>query len=401
MKRFLLIALVSFFTSSLFSQNKVELKPYWDNGLKLESSDKHFSVKFGGRIQYDIMFINQDDSLNNHFDAENGTEFRRARLYTSGTVYKTIKYKFQVDFAGNHVVIKDAYLRFTKIPWIGNLTIGNFKEPHGFEMITSSKYITMMERSLTNQFDNDRNLGIMINNSFLDKRLSLFAGYFYPSGNEAKYSGSKYNLTFRITGLPYYNDKDGMKVVHLGAGLSHENHDGLEMSYASRPEAHLAPKYLKVSVDKTKSLNEINGELVLIYNSVSLQGEYTYVGIKTCESSALKESNYGFHSLFGTLSWFITGEHKNYSKKKSAFSRLSPKKNFGTNGGFGAVEVALRYSVLNLNDRDLNGGKMNNITVGVNWYLNPVTKIAFNYVRADIYKLGISNIYQMRFQIAF
>ena len=144
MKQFLFITLLSLLTSSLFSQTKVELTPYWDNGLKLESPDKDFSVKLGGRIQYDVMLINQDDSLNNHFDAKNGTEFRRARLYTSGTVYKTIKYKFQVDFAGDRVVIKDAYLRFTKIPWVGNLTIGNFKEPHGFEIITSSKYITMM-----------------------------------------------------------------------------------------------------------------------------------------------------------------------------------------------------------------------------------------------------------------
>lgn len=401
MKRFLLIAFVSFFTSSLFSQNKVELKPYWENGLKLESSDKSFTVKLGGRIQYDLMFINQDDSLNGHFDAENGTEFRRARLYTSGTVYKTIKYKFQVDFAGNQVVIKDAYLRFTKIPGVGNITLGNFKEPRGFEMLTSSKYITMMERPLANEFDNDRNLGIMINNGFLNNRLSLFAGYFKPSGNEAKYSGSKYNLTFRLSGIPYYNDDEGLKVVHLGAGFSYENHDDQEISYSSRPEAHLAPKYLKINIDKTKSLKDINGELVLIYNSISFHGEYTYSAVKTGDNSALKESDYGFYAFFGTISWFITGEHKNYSKSKSAYGSLSPKKNFGTEGGFGALEVALRYSVLNLNDKDLSGGKMNNITAGINWYLNPVTKITFNYIRADIYELGVSNIYQMRFQIAF
>ena len=401
MKQLLFIALISLFTSSLFSQDKVELKPYWDNGLKFESSDKRFSVKIGGRIQYDVMFINQDDSLNNHFDAENGTEFRRARLYTSGTVYKNIKYKFQVDFAGDQVVIKDAYLRFTKIPGIGNITVGNFKEPRGFEMLTSSKYVTMMERSLTNQFDNDRNPGLMLNNSFLDKRLSIFAGYFYPAGVGAKYTGNKYNLTFRLAGIPYYNDDEGMKVVHIGMGLTYENHDDQELSYASRPEAHLAPKYLKVKVDKTKSLNEINGELVLVFNSLSLHSEYTYSSVKTGVNSALKESDYGFYSFFGTLSWFITGEHKNYKKGKGVFDKISPKKNFGTKGGFGALEVALRYSVLNLNDKDLSGGKMNNITAGINWYLNPVTRISFNYVHSSIYELGISNIYQMRFQIAF
>ena len=161
MKYFYLIIVSALFVLNVRSQNKMELKSYWDNGLKFSGENKDFSIKIGGRLQYDVMAISQDSSLDSHFDANNGAEFRRARLYTSGTVYNFIKYKFQVDFAGNVVALKDAYLTFTKIPWVGNLTVGNFKEPRGFEMITSSKYITMMERSLTNVYDNDRNLGFM------------------------------------------------------------------------------------------------------------------------------------------------------------------------------------------------------------------------------------------------
>jgi phosphate-selective porin OprO/OprP len=402
MKRIFTIVITLFVFSNLYSQEDIPLSTHWNNGLNFQTSDKSFSAKIGGRIQYDVMFIRQDDSLNNHFEAENAAEFRRARLYTSGTIYNNIKYKFQIDFAGNRVVIKDAYLRFTKIPVVGNITLGNFKEPRGFEMLTSSNYITLMERSLTNQFDNDRNLGFMLNNSFLDKRLSLFAGYFYPSGNNAKYSGNKYDLTFRIAGLPYYNNKNhDLKLVHLGAGFTYENHDNEELSYASRPESHLAPKYLKVEMDEVSDLTEINGELVVVYNSLSFHGEYTMASISTGKYSALQQEKYAFSSVFGTLSWLVTGEHKNYSKGKNAFGRLSPKSNFGTKGGFGAVELALRYSNLNLNYKDLNGGRMDNLTLGVNWYLNPVTRIMFNYIYSDIKDQGIANIYQMRFQINF
>lgn len=401
MRRFFTLIVSIFLLSNLYSQDKVTLDTYWKNGLNFESSDKSFSVKLGGRIQYDVMFINQDDSLSTNFEAENGTEFRRARLYTSGTVYKTVKYKFQIDFAGNSVVIKDAYLRFTKIPFVGNITVGNFKEPRGFEMISSSNFITMMERSLANQFDNDRNVGIMLNNSFLNKRFSVYAGYFFPSGNNAKYSGNKYNLTFRITGLPYYKTDNGFKMIHLGGGFTYEDHDNELMSYSSRPEAHLAPKYLNVKIDNAANLMEINGELVLIFNRLSFQSEYTYASVKTSDFSALQEDKYAFSSVFGTLSWFVTGEHKNYSKSKGAFDRLNPQKNFGTKGGFGAVELAVRYSNLNLNYMDLNGGKMDNITFGINWYLNPVTKIVFNYVNSNIKDQGVANIYQMRFQITF
>jgi len=400
MTRIFTIIAFSFLFLNVYSQDKIALNAYWDNALKLEAADKSFSVKIGGRIQYDVMFIGQDDSLQNHFTAENGTELRRARLYTSGTIYKRIQYKFQIDFAGNHVVIKDAYMRYTNIPGLGNITIGNFKEPRGFEMLTSSKYISFMERSVTNQFDNDRSLGLMFNNSFFNKNLSVYAGYFYPAGNNAKYSGNRYNITFRLVGLPYYNTENGYKIVHLGAGITHEYHNNEEASYASRPETHMAPKYLKVEMDAVESINEINGEFVIVYNSFTFQSEYTYAGVQAASNSNMQESNYVLNSFYGSLSWFATGEHKNYSHSKKMFGRVSPRKNFG-NGGAGAIELAARYSVMNLNDHDLQGGKMSNLTFGVNWYLNPVYRISLNYVRADISELGIANIFQMRFQIAF
>jgi len=44
---------------------------------------------------------------------------------------------------------------------------------------------------------------------------------------------------------------------------------------------------------------------------------------------------------------------------------------------------------------------MSTITGGLNWYLNPATKVAFNYVYADVKNIGKANIFQMRFQIAF
>jgi len=401
MIRLFTFILLSLVVSSAFSQSKIDLKPYWNNGLYLQSSDKNFSVKFGGRIQYDVMFIKQDDSLNQHFEAANGTEFRRARLYTSGTVYGNIKYKFQIDFAANAVVIKDAYLRFTKIPGVGNITVGNFKEPRGFEMISSSNFVTFMERSLTNQFDNDRSLGLMLNNGYINNRLTLFAGYFFPSGNNAKYSGKRYNIAGRIAGLPIYNTDNGYKVLHLGGGFTHEEYNNEEASYAARPEAHLAPKYLKVNFDETSHINEYDAEVIIIYNSFSFASEYTHGDVSMGPNSALLKDKYGFYSFFGAVSWFITGEHKNYSKTKSAFDRIKPKRNFRQDGGFGAIELALRYSVLSLNQEDVHGGRMNNITAGVNWYLNPITKITFNYVNSVINELGTSNIFQMRFQITF
>ncbi len=399
MKRLFLIALLfSFLFTS--AQNKNSFTTYWKDGLRIESANKDFKIKMGGRIQYDVMFISQDDSLNAHFDAENGSEFRRVRLYTSGTVYNNIKFKFQVDFAPGKVVLKDVYIQLIKIPVVGNIRIGHMKEPFGMEMLTSSNFITFMERSLTNQFDFDRSLGLMIFNQHFNKRLSWFAGYFYPDFNTGRYHGDQYHFTCRVAGLPVYRPESKYRVLHLGLGYSYQFHNNKEFSYKTRPEAHLAPKYLSIKIDELNTHNSFKGEFALVLGSISFQSEYTISGIKPSASSSSTEENYLLDAFFGAISWFITGEHKNYNPSKTAFDRLKPKKNFGK-GGVGAFELALRFSSINLNDEDLSGGQMNNVTAGLNWYLNPATKFAFNYIFTDVKTLGKSNIFQMRFQITF
>jgi phosphate-selective porin OprO/OprP len=103
---------------------------------------------------------------------------------------------------------------------------------------------------------------------------------------------------------------------------------------------------------------------------------------------------------FANISWFITGEHKNYNPSKSAFDRVHPKKNFGDNG-IGSFEIALRYSSIDFDDADLNGGRMNDFTAGLNWYLNPAVRFTFNYIHSTLKEIGEANIFQTRFQVTF
>ena len=92
-----------------------ELKMKWSNGIRFQSEDKSFSFKLGGRIMNDWAWFDVDEGLP---EVEDGTEFRRARLYLAGTIYDSIDFKAQYDFAGSNPDFKDVYIGY-KLPRLG------------------------------------------------------------------------------------------------------------------------------------------------------------------------------------------------------------------------------------------------------------------------------------------
>ncbi len=403
MKFFYSLAIFLFsITSLLHCQNtdKPKWEVRWNQGAEIKSSDGKFKFKFGGRIQFDLFGINQNALLSDEFEAQNGAEFRRLRWYTSGTLYGNIKFKLQFDFSNGDAGVKDTYIEVTKIPWIGNFRVGHFKQPFGLEMQTSSKYVLFMERGLTNAFTPERDLGLMIHNKHFNKRFAWFAGYFFPSGSVGKYLGNQYRMTARVTGLPVYSPEGRYTILHLGIAYENQFQNNEEFILAERPEAHLAPKYVNLKIDAVNRADVFGGELSFVSGRFAVQGEIMLARVKPTSSSSAQFDLYNYYAYYGSFSWFITGEHRNYSSSKASYDRITPKKNLGK-GGAGAWELALRFSNIDLNDQDLNGGAMTDFTVGLNWYLNPATRFMFNYIYSDVFETGNANIAMVRFQIAF
>ena len=397
-----LFILALFTFTFTFAQEKKE-NPFsfkWDNGFKLESADKNFKFKFGGRIMADYAFFSQNDNLETAFGAlktKNGTEIRRARFFLSGTLYKNVVFKWDLGFEGGVIAFKDMYLGLKNIPVIGNIRVGNVKEPLRLEMLTSSKYITFMERSLISDFAPTRNNGILIFNEFSNKKIGVQAGLFRNADDKTandKKANDGYVFTGRITGLPI-NNKDNKQILHIGVGYSHRKPDTKEYKVSSRPEAHLSSqKYITTgAIDNVDNINLLNLEAAFVTGSLSFQAEYLAAKVNAIE-------NYSFSSYYGQVSYFLTGESKKYKSSYGGFNRVKPQHNFG-NGGTGAWEVAFRYSNSDLNSETILGGEQSDITLGVNWYLNPSTRIMFNNVIADVKDKGKANIFQVRFQVDF
>ena len=379
--------------------DKNALLAYWDKGLVFKGKD--VKIKFGGRVMWDLQWFSQHkDHKAEYGDLEDGTEFRRVRLYMSGDVYKDYFYKVQVDFAGGNVALKDAYLGMKNVPVIGHIKAGHFKEPFGLEELTNSKYITFIERSMpTEAFSPSRNAGIMIYNDALDKRLFWAVGLFRDvDGTGFRLADRGYAITARVAGTPWYAEK-GKKLLHLGAAYSHRVEPDDAARYRARPECHLSSKrFVDTStISSVDSVDLLGLEAAVVLGPFSLQGEYI---------TAMVDGNspdYDFSGWYAQASYWLTGEHRKY--KGGAFSRVSPKKNFGfgEGSGWGAWEVAARYSQLDLNDGTIDGGKESNWTFGLNWHLNPNMRVMFNYINADTSAPdhGSADIFGVRFQVDF
>ena len=380
------LTILCFLVSSLiFSQ---DFNSIWNNGFKTTSSDGDFKLKFGGRIMFDYAFWNTN--VNGTDESFSGSEFRRVRLFNSGQVYKNVKYKVQFDFDGDAASFKDVYMEITKVPFVGNIKVGHFKEPFRLEALTSSKYMTFMERGLPIAFSPERNVGLMLHNSYMDNKLSIQAGIFQNGLSDEEQNGNR-NITSRISYLPINNND---QLLHLGIGFSSRKNSDNTYSVSTRPENHMGNKLISASIENVEQTNLIGTEMAWVMGPLSVQGEYIMNTVDADET-------YNFTSYYGQISYFLTGEKRKYKNSLAGFDRVSPGKNLG-NDGMGALELAARYSSMDLSEA--NGGILNDITLGLNWYLNPSTRIMFNYVMgvADVNSEDINeNTLQMRMQIDF
>ncbi len=291
---FFLIALA--FTINVQAQNKFTAK--WDNGFKLQSEDKNFILKFGGRAFYDFAFTFQDSLRSATFgELKNGNEFRAVRLYHSGTIYKNLKYKFNIDFAGGKVTFKDVYIQYAKIPVIGNLRVGHFYTPIGLEANTSSKYLTFLESAMLNSFTPSRNTGLMIYNSFLTGKLNVQLGAFRYTdkfGNDKNANdGIKFNG--KVSSAVFQNKEKNI-LLHLGLGYeySHANDSIYKMGYTS--ESHLGNKF-KGKINSIEHTDLVNIEAALVLKSFSLQSEFSLMSAhKYTSETYLQDGFYVFAS---------------------------------------------------------------------------------------------------------
>jgi len=415
------LILALFYATPCFAVEQTDPNPignyiYRDEGIDVTGPEYPVELDIGARINYDLGSIRGDDEMLAAFPGFDGSHDNLRRLSVSflGRFFDVVEMKFEIDFA-NKQDIKDDWIRITLDPVLPYFTIGHIKEPFSLDMLSSGNYTTFMEVSLpTRAFTPFRNIGATANGTWSGERMTWAAGSFLNTGAFGSEGESQdqidkangFDLVGRITGLPLY-ENDGKRLLHLGLSYlqryRNDDEDDPTAQFRTRPESRLTDDRL---VDTSRIYDQgqhlISLEAAWMDGPWSIQGEYFHNFVDS--TSSLQ-----FNGWYVQTSWFLTGESRKYQNSGGVFSGITPESEFCFGrDGWGALELALRFSKVDLNDKYVKGGEEQNITVGLNWYLKPKIRFMVNYIksrledRADpVVDNGRADIIMSRFQVNY
>jgi phosphate-selective porin OprO/OprP len=266
--------------------------------------------------------------------------------------------------------------------------------------MTSAKYITFMERALPYVFSPGRNIGLGVSTS--GKNWSFATGIFGEGIDGASDDNDEgFGASGRATFDPVYAEG---RLVHIGASASFRatgSSDSIRIR--ERPETHVTDTRLVDTGNfDTDDYARFAGEAALIYGPWAMESEYYYLALNR-ELAGNPDLDFSGYYVQG--SWFLTGESMNYKVENGAFGKITPKGIVGK-GGIGAWQLAIRFSSIDLNDQDVQGGEEQNFTAGLNWYATPDIRFTANYVNVLNVDGGPAageepSIYQFMTQVEF
>ena len=268
-----------------------------------------------------------------------------------------------------------------------NLSVGKQKEPISMERIMSMAQIPMQERtSVSDALMPSRNFGVVFSSTALDERMTWAGGLFNTwTDTGSSLSDSASQAIGRVTWLPYVSD-DESNLVHLGFGMRYTDaKNGLR--YQTEPEFNKAPTYVDTSIDGTP----FAADGAMLYNLEAswrkgpywLAAEYVSTDV---DAPALSDPNFSGYHITG--SWIVSGEMREYRNKTGIFGPVPVAKSVNQ-GGWGAWEVSFRFSDLDLTDGLIDGGEMDILSLGVNWWLTPIFNVNMNYRYITLDRFGV------------
>jgi phosphate-selective porin OprO/OprP len=346
----------------------VDLSP--DQGVRIRGDD--FSIHLGGRLHLDYAFFEDDRTpMDDDFDV------RRGRPMLEVTLGEDWKAKLEYDFARNDGW-RAAWVRWDGIDHL-RVRLGNQTMPFGLEEQESSNHLLFNERSLASALGPGYGTGLAVSGygKLVGRSRFTLAGgvYLEPFGDDGydRHGSDHLGVSARATFAPLARKR---RVLQLGASVDWRSIGGDDdWRVARRPESWVAPALIRSRLSEVASTTTVGAEAAAMFGPLLFQAEYLRAGIDRKRGSLLRDAD--FDGAYAQVSWVITGERHRYSRSLATFGGVRPRSDWG------ALELGVRWSTLDLNDAGVVGGDADDLTVGLSWWIRENARLMFNYVRVD------------------
>ena len=363
---------------------------------------------------------------------DDGVNVRRARIGVTGKFLGDWNYALIYDFGGTSdgfggtgsaggvpvgflpgggvSGIENAYLSYTGFkPLGGKLAIegGVMDLPYTLDEASSSNDIPFMERASS---------GITATNIAAGDFRSAFGARWYTdtfwagayvtgpatgaihSASSVNPNGTteQYGTVARVAGQIVSGKDYSLHVGGDAQWLIQQPHNLIAgtqtLTLSDRPELRIDPTTLV----STGAIAGVSGAQVYIaevagtYGPLFFQGEYFWYNIDRTAFAPLPSLQ--FQGGYAEAAWVLTGETRPYNASSASYGGIAPANAFSlSGGGWGAWEIAGRYSTIDLNDQvgaatGVAGGRQTVYTLALNWYANRNVRLMFDYLHGNIAK---------------
>lgn len=359
------------------------------DGFSIRSADNAFSLRIKGYVHSDGRYY-LSDSLK-----PGTTQFllRRVRPIIEATVFKIYDVRIMPDFGAGTTVLQDAYIEARFAPGF-RVRSGKYKPPVGLERLQSANDIVFVERGLPTNLVPNRDVGFQLSGDLFKGRVSYAAavmnGVLDGSLGDGDNNDDK-DLAGRVFFTPFRNST-GHLLQNLGfgiagtlgnqigtpttagAGLAGYKTAGQATFFSFRNNNTLAGTTIA-----NGRITRVSPQAYLYTGRFGLMGEYVKARHRVSLNNVVE--------TIPVEAWQVVGTFGLFGGSPS-FRGINPKKAFDPKaGGWGALELAVRYGRLTVGDEAFpvyadsttQARRASGLGIGFNWYLNRNVKLVTSY----------------------
>ncbi len=353
--------------------------------LVFESLKQDYKLWFDARVQVDgAYFFGQSKDYD---PIGSGLTLRRVRFAVKAQVTPDWYGEIDMDIANGVFELKDALIRYDGLCHT-SISLGNMKEDFCMSEVTTSRYLSFMERPMiASVFAPGRHLGLDVN--FQRNWFYMSVGTFFQlvesetiqtmveDQNKDFGRSTKPDYTARMVFTPFYKWHMDNKGLHVGGGATYRqpqtsDEEGWRVArYSTRNATNInRKKYIDTDVLPNKDYEfRYGGELAGWYNGLRFQGEYIQNDLHRLNNL----ETLSFYGWYAEVGHTLFGGRQRYDESGAKFTQPTRGRSWGD------IELMARYDFIDLNDKTVYGGSGENYTFGINYYVNNNVKVVFNY----------------------